>query len=45
VRGKIVKEKKVKRKFDDFLVVWYKWKWEERKIYLLVNDITTLILK
>jgi hypothetical protein len=24
VRGKIVKEKKVKRKFDDFLVVWYK---------------------
>jgi len=33
VRGKIVKGKKVNRKWDDCFSVWYKWKWKERKSY------------
>jgi hypothetical protein len=49
VEGKIVEGKKVNRKWDDFKVVWYEWKWKESErkewcIYL-VNDINNLSQK
>jgi len=38
MKGKNVERQKVSRKWEDSLVVWYEWKWEEikwkeRKLY------------
>jgi hypothetical protein len=49
MRGMKVEEMKVSRKYDDFLVVWYKWKWKESEgkecgVFNKITQISIFIL-